>query len=69
MKPGRVVNPITRLKPQLTDTKRPNALVLNLVDIISDIITHETAPNPIANPITKNRTAKTAINPYKIKEK
>ncbi len=61
IKPGRVVNPMTRLKPQLIETKSPKAFVLNLVDIISDITTQETAPRPIANPMTKKRTAKTAI--------
>jgi hypothetical protein len=61
--PESVVNPMTRLKPQLIDTKRPKALVRRRVDMISDMITQETAPNPIANPTTNMRTARTAMYP------
>jgi hypothetical protein len=63
VEPVRVDNPMTRLNPQLIETKRPKALVRRRVDIISDMITQDTAPNPSANPTTKKRTAKTATKP------
>jgi hypothetical protein len=62
--PERVVNPMTRLNPQLIETKRPKALVRRRVDMISDMMTQDTAPNPMANPTTNMSTANTAMYPW-----
>jgi hypothetical protein len=43
--PGRVQDAMTRLAPQLMERKRDMALTRKRLGIISDMITHTTAPN------------------------